>query len=194
MSQHIIILAAGQSKRMGAEHKLLLPLGGMAMVRHVVTMACDVAASPIVVTGYQAAEVEGVLSGLDCTFIHNADYAQGMSSSLRAAISALPTSASSALILLGDMPLITAKDCNRLLAIAADHPDCVIRASHQGDVGNPVVLPSALFGPMAGLRGDVGAQALIRDLGLQTILVDIGAAALMDADTPEAYEMLLKRF
>lgn len=194
MSQHIIILAAGRSTRMGDQHKLLLPLGGVPMVRHVVEMATTLEASLILVTGHNAAHVEAALNGLSCTIIYNADYADGMSTSLQAGIRALPEGAKHALILLGDMPLITSAHCETLLSHAAESPECVIRASDQGQAGNPVVLPSILFQPIAGLSGDVGAQSLIKKLGLKTKLIDIGEAALMDTDTPEAYEALSARF
>src|SRR4051812_4976596 len=110
-----IVLAAGRSTRMGAANKLSADVGGKPMVRHAVEAALASAASPVlVVTGHQAEEVRAALTGLAVRFVHNRDYAAGLASSLKAGIGALPEGAVGALVLLGDMPQITAADLDRL--------------------------------------------------------------------------------
>ena len=100
-----IVLAAGRSSRMGPRNKLLESIGGEPMVRRVAAVANGSDAKPvIVVTGYGAAEVGAALHGLGVTVILNLEYADGLSTSLRAGVSALPTGIDGALILLGDMP------------------------------------------------------------------------------------------
>lgn len=194
MKTDIIILAAGRSTRMGDAHKLLLPLGGQPMVRHVASMATEIMAQPIVVTGHQSGAVKTACDGLGCKFIHNPDYQDGLSTSLQAGIAALADHITHALILLGDMPLIDTAHCRALMTQATKYPDCVIRASDGTKAGNPVILPSTLFAPIMHLKGDAGAQPLIQKLGLKTLLVDIGEASLLDADTPEAYAHLCAQF
>src|SRR5260221_325456 len=80
-----IVLAAVRSTRMGAANKLVADIGGEPMVRRVVEAALASAASPVlVVTGHQEAEVRAALAGLAVSFVHNHEYAKGLSSSLKA--------------------------------------------------------------------------------------------------------------
>src|SRR5438105_15789882 len=80
-----IILAAGRSTRMGAANKLVADIGGEPMVRRVAEAAlASAAATVLVVTGHQEAEVRAALAGLGVSFVHNPDYAVGLSSSLKA--------------------------------------------------------------------------------------------------------------
>ena len=102
---------------MGAANKLLAELGGTAVVRRVAEAALASQARPVlVVTGHQAEAVRSALAGLDVTFVANPDFAQGLSTSLKAGLRALPGEADGALILLGDMPRIAAGDLDRLIA------------------------------------------------------------------------------
>ena len=115
-----IVLAAGRSTRMGAANKLTADVGGKPMARRVVEAALASAASPVlVVTGHQAVDVRSALAGLTVAFVDNLDYAVGLSSSLKAGIRAVPPTADGALVLLGDMPQITAAHLERLIAAFA---------------------------------------------------------------------------
>ena len=121
-----ILLAAGLSSRYRAElqaqsqteapSKLLAEMNGRPLVRHVAEAALASQASPlIVVTGYEQDLITASLAGLPAQFIHNADYATGMASSLRIGIAAVPPDCSAAVILLGDMPQIKADLINQLI-------------------------------------------------------------------------------
>ena len=100
-----LVLAAGRSSRMAPRNKLLETVGGEPMVRHVAAVAIASGTQPvIVVTGHEAAAVTGALRGLAVTIVANPDYADGLSTSLRAGLRALPQGIDGALILLGDMP------------------------------------------------------------------------------------------
>ena len=111
----VAVLAAGRSRRMGARNKLLAPVAGVPMVRRVATAALRSRARPvIVVTGYQAEVVSEALAGLDVTVVHNAAYAEGLSTSLAAAVAAVPGDADGLVVCLGDMPLVSATVIDRL--------------------------------------------------------------------------------
>ena len=100
-----LVLAGGRSSRMAPRNKLLETVGGEPMVRHVAATALAGGAQPvIVVTGHEAAAVAAALRGLAVTIVANPDYADGLSTSLRAGLRALPQGIDGALILLGDMP------------------------------------------------------------------------------------------
>jgi molybdenum cofactor cytidylyltransferase len=184
-----IVLAAGRSTRMGAANKLLAEIDGVAIVRRVAEAALASRARPVlVVTGHQAEAVRSALAGLDVTFVANPDFAQGLSTSLKAGLRALPGEIDGALILLGDMPRIAAGDLDRLIAVfAAEGGEAIIAPLHEGKRGNPVVWPRAYFAEMLELEGDTGAGRLLAAHADKVLGVELGTDAIFaDVDTPEA--------
>src|SRR5205814_5185404 len=112
-----LILAAGRSTRMGGPNKLLEEINGKALVRHVAEHVLASRAKPvIVVTGHQRERVERALAGLPVAFVHNPDFAEGLSTSLKAGIQAVPGDADGVIVTLGDMPQVTPKLIDRLIA------------------------------------------------------------------------------
>ncbi|HWA80165.1 MAG TPA: molybdopterin-binding/glycosyltransferase family 2 protein, partial [Acetobacteraceae bacterium] len=113
-----IVLAAGRSRRMAPLNKLLLPgQNGKPMITRVVDNVLSSAARPVlVVTGHQAEEIERALAGRPVRFVQAPDYAQGLSASLKAGVAAVPPECAGAIICLGDMPLVTGRMIDRLLA------------------------------------------------------------------------------
>lgn len=188
-----IVLAAGRSTRMGPRNKLLEMLHGKPLIRHAAEAAIASQAHPvIVVTGHGATDVEAALSGLDVRLVHNAGYQSGMASSLKAGIAALPGEAAGALILLGDMPHVTAAIANRLLAHFAENTAvAAVIPTLLGQRGNPVLLARGLFAAMSGLEGDEGARRLLTDAGDKVIELPLDDPAIaLDIDTPEGLEAL----
>src|SRR5262245_48294762 len=183
-----IVLAAGRSTRMRVENKLLAEVGGKPMVRHVVEAALASGAGPVlVVTGHQGEAVRAALAGLEVAFVENADYAIGLSSSLKAGLRAVREGCDGALVLLGDMPRITADHIDRLIAAFAAEPAAIIVPTHEGRRGNPVLWPRASFAEMLQLGGDVGAKRLLSVHADRVREVDLGGDAIFaDVDTPEA--------
>jgi molybdenum cofactor cytidylyltransferase len=140
-----------------------------------------------VITGHQAERASSALLGLPVRLTHNGDYASGLASSLKAGIRALPVETDGALIMLGDMPGVAAADLDRLIAAFAKAGGAsIVRATHAGKRGNPVILPKALFPEVMKLAGDTGARHIVEAQGNPVIDVEIGAAASVDVDTPEA--------
>ncbi|KAB2949535.1 MAG: NTP transferase domain-containing protein, partial [Rhizobiaceae bacterium] len=91
------------------------------------------------------------------------------------------------LVVLGDMPGVSVRDLDRLIeAFRAAGGTAIVRATHRGKRGNPVVLPRALFAEVATLEGDTGARHLVEAEGATVIDVEIGEAAFVDVDTPDA--------
>jgi molybdenum cofactor cytidylyltransferase len=187
-----LVLAAGQSRRMG-RNKLLLPIDGTPMVaRAVDALIASAATDIVVVTGHQADDVRAVLAGRSVAFVHNPDYAAGLSSSLKTGIAALPEDADGALVCLGDMPLVGPAHLDRL--IAAFNPvegRLICVPTYDGKRGNPVLWARRLFGEMAGLSGDVGARGLLErhaDAVCEVAMSDAGV--LLDVDTPAALDAL----
>ena len=183
-----IVLAAGTSSRMG-QNKLAMAVAGKPMIRHVVENALASGLERVlVVTGHEADRVESLLAGLPVAFVRNPDYVAGLSTSLRAGITAVPGGSAGAMVLLGDMPGIDARLIDRTIAAfdpAAGRGICV--ASWQGAPGHPVLWARRYFGEMTQLSGDAGAKALLRRHAGDVHAVEASSdAPLYDIDTPEA--------
>jgi molybdenum cofactor cytidylyltransferase len=184
-----LVLAAGRSTRMGGPNKLLEEINGRPLVRIATEQVLASRAKPvIVVTGHQKDRVERALAGLPVTFVHNPDYAEGLSTSLKTGIAAVPAPADGAIVCLGDMPQVSAALIDRL--IAAFEPErgaLVVIPTIAGKRGNPVLWARRFFGDLATLEGDVGARHLIGGYAEAVAEVAVeDAAALTDVDTPEA--------
>ncbi|HYD65256.1 molybdopterin-binding/glycosyltransferase family 2 protein [Azospirillum sp.] len=191
-----LVLAAGRSTRMGGPNKLLADLDGRALVARTVDAALASRARPvIVVTGHQRDEVAAALAGRPVQFVHNPDFAEGLSTSLRAGLAAVPADADGALVCLGDMPEVSGAVIDRL--IAAYNPVegraiCVPVAG--GKRGNPVLWDRGFFADMAAVAGDTGAKHLIGANPDQVAEVPVDdEAVLRDVDTPDAIAALKER-
>ncbi|MFL9826956.1 NTP transferase domain-containing protein [Rhodoplanes sp. SY1] len=183
-----VVLAAGRSTRMGGPNKLLAEIGGRPLVRIVVDAVLASQAGPIVVvTGHQRDRVRAVLANLPVSFVHNPDYAEGLSTSVKAGIAALPEDVDGAIVCLGDMPQVDADLIDRL--IAAFDPEkgaLIVIPTVEGKRGNPVVWSRRFFAELGRLTGDIGARNLISAYQEAVAEVPAAAAAATDVDTAEA--------
>ena len=184
-----VVLAAGRSTRMGGPNKLLADIARRPLVRIAAEEALASRARPvIVVTGHQREQVETALAGLPVQFVHNPDFADGLGTSVRAGIAAVPADADGAIVCLGDMPQVDAGLIDRL--IAAFDPDqgaLVVMPTFEGRRGNPVLWSRRFFPDLTAIEGDVGARHLIGRYSEAVVEVPLaGKAALVDVDTPEA--------
>jgi molybdenum cofactor cytidylyltransferase len=191
-----VVLAAGLASRYRAAggiapSKLVAKFRAKPLVRWAVEAALASRARPVVVvTGHAQAEVAAALAGLDVEFAHNPDFAEGLATSLRAGIAALPASVAGAVVLLGDMPEIEASIVDALIAAFAATPGAEAAvALYGGRRGNPVLLGGALFPEIGRLKGDEGARALLQSLPPRRIaVVEVAEAGVTtDVDRPEDF-------
>ncbi len=190
-----LVMAAGKSSRMG-QFKLLMPIDGTPMIASTVdALLASSVTDVIVVTGRDADGVRAALGDRPVRLVHNPDFADGLSTSLKTGLSALPADADAFLVALGDMPKVTAGDIDRL--IAAYDPDegrliCV--PAFDGRSGNPILWDRRFIEAMQGLTGDSGARSLMLRHGEAVVEVPVtGAGVLIDVDTPEALAALAGR-
>jgi molybdenum cofactor cytidylyltransferase len=192
-----LVLAAGQSRRMGPENKLLADVDGKPMVVRAVEAArASQAETVIVVTGHERDRVEAALEGLPVQFVHNPDFAQGLSTSLHRGLAALPAGTDGVAVCLGDMPRVEAAAIDRLIA-AFDPIEgrAICVPTWDGKRGNPVLFASRFLAEMQEIAGDVGARYLIGEYPelVAEVAMDETAAGhgvLLDVDTPEALAAL----
>jgi molybdenum cofactor cytidylyltransferase len=188
-----LLLAAGQSRRMGGPNKLLAQIEGVPMVARVAQRLLASRARPIVaVLGNLADEVDAALGRLPIERVRNPDFAAGLSTSLKRGLAALPEDLDGALVCLGDMPLVSGRHLDRL--VAAFNPlegRAIIVPTRRGKRGNPVLWARRFFPEMARISGDVGARHMIGEHAeLVTEIEMDDDAILVDIDTPEALAAL----
>ncbi len=184
-----VVLAAGRSTRMGAVNKLIAEIGGKPLVRIAAEQALASQANPvIVVTGHEREKVEAALDGLPVRLVHNPDYADGLGTSVRTGIGAVPQDADGAVICLGDMPQVDSALIDKL--IAAFDPEqgaLVVVPSIDGRRGNPVLWSRRFFPDLMQIQGDIGARQLIGNYAEAVIEIPVAdEATLIDVDTPES--------
>jgi molybdenum cofactor cytidylyltransferase len=185
MTVAAVVLVAGRSTRAGRTNKLTAPIGGVPMVAHVADAVLGSPARPVVVvTGHEASAVRAALEGRDVTFVHNPDFADGMATSIRTGIAAVPEDAVAVVICLGDMPALAGADIGRLVAAfeGGGADICVPVAGERR--GNPALFARCLFPELQALSGDTGARGLIAAHADQVREVRMeGTGTLTDLDT-----------
>ena len=162
------------------------------MARYAAEAALASSARPVIaVTGHARIAVEAALARLPLQFVHHARFASGLASSLRTGLAALPEDVEGAVVLLGDMPAVSARLIDRLIEAFQGQPHALAAAPRvNGRRGNPILLARGLFSAAAGLEGDIGARPLLDSLPSDR-LVEIhadGFDASLDVDTPAALE------
>jgi len=180
-----VVLAAGLSRRMGRD-KLALAFQGKAMLEHVI-QAATALDTVVLVGGPADAALPASISRVPAPAGEAAQ-----SRSLAAGIRALPSGLDGAMVLLGDMPLVTPK----LVLTLADafRPGRFLVPVHAGKRGNPVTIPASCFPRVLALSGDTGARPLLAEPGSPVDFLDVDDPAVVtDVDTPDDYEGLRSR-
>ena len=190
-----VVLAAGRSSRMAPRNKLLELVDRKPVITHVVNAALGSGADPvIVVTGFEAERIGEALRGLKVKVVHNADYAQGLNTSLRAGLKALMPNTDGAIILLGDMPQIQSGNLNALIAALKDQESICVPV-RSGRRGNPLLWGARYFPEMMQISGDVGAKPLMAKYLEHVVEVPINSDSIFaDIDTPSDLARLKAKF
>ena len=182
-----IVLGAGTSRRMG-RNKLVETVRGKPLVRHAVDAALASRLDPVlVVTGHEAERLGTALAGAPVVMVHNDKYQDGLSTSLRAGIAAVPDDCEGAMILLGDMPDISPALIDQLIgAFDPSGGRAICVATARNHRGHPVLWARPLFSEIAALEGDKGARELLETHAGQIVEIESGNdAPLTDIDTQE---------
>ena len=189
-----MVLAAGRSTRMGGANKLLEDVGGRPLVARAVDALLASHADPVVVvTGHQAAEVEGALGGRPLRVVRNSRPEAGMGASLArgvAALDRLRPPPDGALVALGDMPDVSAAGLEALLAAFQEAgPEAIVVPVHGGRRGHPVLFGAAHLPALRRLAGDRGARAVLEANAGRVVEVPVDdPGVLRDVDTPAQLE------
>jgi molybdenum cofactor cytidylyltransferase len=182
-------------------HKLLLPLHDRPVLAHVIDAALASQARPIVIVlGHQAdlvrTQLPSYTRGSDIIFTENSKYLQGMSTSIHRGIETLQAqepSSGSALIILGDQPLITSEVIDTLINTWQQTGKRIVAPLYEGKRGSPVLFDASLFPELLQVTGDEGGRSVLERHRKEVELVEVGNAITnYDVDTWEAYQQIVE--
>jgi molybdenum cofactor cytidylyltransferase len=190
-----IVPAAGLSSRMG-QNKLLMPFGDKSLIEHAVdTLKASDVDEIVVVLGHEADQVRSRLERRRINFVHNPDYREGLSTSVRTGMSAVAKGADAIMIYLADQPLIQPDEISRLIqafAQAKRAGKSIVVPFFENRRGNPVILDASYRAMVLDIVGDVGCRRIIRRYPEQVFAVQMQTDHVVrDVDTLEDFESLL---
>jgi len=186
-----VILAAGESRRMGSP-KALLRYHGQTFLDTLISLFAPRCSPVIVVLGANADQIR---DGLSCeaaqhvTFVINPDYRTGQTSSMQCGLRALPADAEGVLFTLADHPAVAASTIDAL----TDHPRPLIRVPRfEGRRGHPVWFSRALIAEFLALPSDGAARDVVYRHADETEYLDLNDRGIVaDIDDPAAYRELI---
>jgi molybdenum cofactor cytidylyltransferase len=183
-----IVLAAGASQRMG-RNKLFLELEGETLLRRAVGRAAAAGLAPVlVVLGHQAERALRELEGMTCQPIVNPDFARGINVSLRAGIAAVPAHAKAAVVVLGDMPLVTARMLATLVERFRESGAPLVVSEYAGVQAPPTLFDRSLLDEFLLMEDAACAKQLVKRHWSQALVVPWPGELLTDLDRPDDFE------
>ncbi len=159
--------------------KALLSLAGETLLRRTSRIALDTGCRPVLAV---VGDWDPGLDGLEVHAVPNPDAAEGMASSIRTGLTALPTGTEAVLLLTVDQPAVDAALLRRLLELFGRDPERPAACAYAGTLGIPAIFPHRLFPDLRTLQGDRGAKAIL--LREQTTALPFPEGVL-DLDRPE---------
>jgi molybdenum cofactor cytidylyltransferase len=188
-----ILLAAGESRRMG-QFKQLLPLGDKTFVEHCLdSLLASRVDEVVVVTGYRQAEVRNAIGKRAARFVFNPAYQSGMASTIKTGVEALSKNALACLIALVDQPRVATDAIDLLIGTYEEAKPLIVIPTYEGKNGHPVLIDLKLKEEILTMDLGEGLREVIRRHSSQIVHVEVGnRAVLEDCDLPEDYQRLLK--
>lgn len=189
-----MLLAAGSSRRMGGINKLLVPVGGVPLVRRVARVLLGAGLRPVVVVvGAGAEGIRRALQGLPVRLVENARHPEGMGTSVSAGVAALGPEVAAVAVTVADLPRLRAREVRTVAEALAASERGIAVPVWEGRRGHPVFFA---LGPyrrfLEGLGGDEGARGILRARPGDVLEVAVShPGGFDDLDTPEAYRCLL---
>lgn len=185
-----ILLAAGTSSRMGS-NKLLLELDGESVLRGAVRRALAGGLSPLtVILGHEPDEARREIEDLACRWALNPLYEQGVNTSLKHGVRAVPPEARAAMVLLADMPFVSPEMIAAMIARYRASAAPLVVSDYEGVNAPPMLYDRSLFPELLAMTGEGCGRKVVKSHRAEAEVLSWPAAALADLDVPEDYERL----
>jgi molybdenum cofactor cytidylyltransferase len=190
-----ILLAAGESHRMGAHNKLLLPVAGVPLIRRsALTLLDSPVHEVVVVLGHEAEQVRPLLMDLPLTIVENEHYREGQMTSVHTGLAALAQPCDGVMVCLADQPLLTPADIRMLMDTFSRTGAAVLVPTYEGRRGNPIVLSWVHREQILSGDRNLGCKRLIERHPDLVSTVDMPTDhVVFDLDTPDDYQALSAR-
>jgi molybdenum cofactor cytidylyltransferase len=185
-----VLLAAGESSRMG-QPKQLLQWRGRPLIEHAARTAVEAGLRPVVVViGSRADDMRAAIRS-PVTIVENARWAEGMSTSLQAGLQALPDDVDAAIMLLVDQPRIGAGHLRAVIEAYRESGMPIVGSAFQGRRASPTLFDRSLFADLMRIVGDEGGRSIVRANPQRLFLVEAGdALTLQDIDSIEDWQQM----
>ena len=183
-----ILLAAGESKRMG-QPKQLMPFGETTILEQAVdNLINSTVSETIVVLGHRAEEVMNVITSKPVKIVINPDYQQGMSTSIIAGLDLVDSGTRAVMIALGDQPFVDSQTINSIIEAFVVSDKGIAIPVYQGRRGHPVIFAIWYKGELLRLKGDIGGREIIDQHPDDVLEVAVSCKGVsVDIDTVDSY-------
>ena len=195
-----VILAAGESRRMGKQNKLLLPIGGEALLVKLVASVCasDVG-QVLVVIGHEAEKIRRELNEFPLNFVYNPNFSEGMTTSIKYGIKEVSHECDGLLICLGDMPFINTSEINKLIHAYVKNrikgEGLIVVPVFKRQRGNPVLFSIEFRNDILEHKKESGCKEVIMKNSDSVMEIEMDdEKMLLDVDTMEDYQSVSDLF
>jgi len=187
-----ILLAAGESKRMGAL-KQLMPLGKSTLLEQAIDNLLNSSVDEtIVVVGHKAEEITRAIASRPVKIMLNPNYQQGMSTSIIAGLNLIDPKSQAVMLAMGDQPLVESRTINQLIDAFKSHDKGIAVPTHRGKRGNPVIFAIKYKTELLKLKGDIGGREIIKNHPDDVLEVPVDSESVIsDIDTRDDYQSKL---
>jgi len=187
-----ILLAAGESKRMGAL-KQLMPLGESTLLEQAVDNLLNSSVDEtIVVVGHKAEEITQAIASRPVKIMFNHNYPQGMSTSIIAGLILVDPKSQAVILALGDQPLVESQTINQLIDAFNSHDKGIAVPTHRGKRGHPIIFAIRYKAELLELKGDIGGREIIKNHPDDVLEVAVDSESVIsDIDTQDDYQSKL---
>ena len=184
-----ILLAAGESKRMG-ELKQLMPLGKSTLLEQAINNLLNSSVDEtIVVVGHRAEEITEAIAAKPVKIMLNHNYRQGMSTSIIAGLILVDPKSQAVMLALGDQPLVASRTINQLIDAFNSHDKGIAVPTHRGKRGHPIIFDIKYKAELLKMEGDIGGREIIRQHPDDVLEVAVDSESVIsDIDTRDDYQ------
>jgi len=184
-----ILLAAGESKRMG-KPKQLMPLGKSTLLEQAIDNLLNSSVDEtIVVLGHKAQEITKTIANKPVKIVLNPDYRQGMSTSIIAGLILVDPRSHAVMLALGDQPLVASQTINQLIEAFNKHNKGIAVPTYRGRRGHPIIFDIRYKAELFKLKGDIGGREIIQNHPKDVFKVAVDSESVIsDIDTQEDYK------